>query len=80
MALGTSVAYFSSLILAVFMSQANALNFESSMVIITLVVMGKLLEHNAKEKTTQAITGLMSARTLSHLNNTDKVYRSVFIY
>ena len=40
-ALGTSVAYFSSLILAVFMSQANALNFESSMVIITLVVMGK---------------------------------------
>ncbi|WP_046781387.1 hypothetical protein, partial [Lactococcus cremoris] len=40
----------------------NALNFESSMVIITLVVMGKLLEHNAKEKTTQAITGLMSSR------------------
>lgn len=61
-ALGTTVAYLSSLILAVFMGQENALNFESSMVIITLVVMGKLLEHNAKEKTTQAITGLMSSR------------------
>lgn len=62
-ALGTSVAYFSSLILAVFMGQENALNFESSMVIITLVVMGKLLEQNAKEKTSSAITGLMSTRS-----------------
>lgn len=61
-ALGTSVAYFSSLILAVFMGQLNALNFESAMVIITLVVLGKVLEHNAKEKTTQAITRLMSSR------------------
>ena len=61
-ALGTTVAYFSSLILSVMMGEANALNFESSMVIITLVLMGKVLEHNAKEKTTQAITGLMSSR------------------
>lgn len=61
-ALGTSVAYFSSLILSVLMGKANALNFESSMVIITLVVMGKVLEHRAKEKTTDAITSLMSAR------------------
>lgn len=77
-ALGTSVAYFSSLILAVFMSQANALNFESSMVIITLVVMGKLLEHNAKEKTTQAITGLMSSRaTFVHTESTDLAIEEV---
>ncbi|MFK4783745.1 heavy metal translocating P-type ATPase [Lactococcus petauri] len=61
-ALGTSVAYFSSLILAVFLGQENALNFESAMVIITLVVLGKVLEHNAKEKTSQAITSLMSSR------------------
>ncbi|MEY8457796.1 heavy metal translocating P-type ATPase [Lactococcus ileimucosae] len=61
-ALGTSVAYFSSLVLAVFMGQKNALHFESAMVIITLVVLGKVLEHNAKEKTTQAITRLMSSR------------------
>lgn len=61
-ALGTSVAYFSSLILAVFLEQENALNFESAMVIITLVVLGKVLEHNAKEKTSQAITSLMSSR------------------
>lgn len=71
-ALGTSVAYFSSLILAVFMGQENALNFESSMVIITLVIMGKVLEHRAKEKTTSAITGLMSSRSkIVHTMNED---------
>ena len=77
-ALGTSVAYFSSLILAVFMGQKNALNFESSMVIITLVVMGKLLEHNAKEKTTQAITGLMSSRaSFVHTESADLTIEEV---
>ncbi len=77
-ALGTSVAYFSSLILAVFMGQKNALNFESSMVIITLVVMGKLLENNAKEKTTQAITGLMSSRaSVVHTESADLAIEEV---
>ncbi len=77
-ALGTSVAYFSSLILAVFMGQENALNFESSIVIITLVVMGKLLEHNAKEKTTQAITGLMSSRaSFVHTESADLAIEEV---
>ncbi|GBG97377.1 heavy metal translocating P-type ATPase [Lactococcus termiticola] len=61
-ALGTSVAYFSSLVLGLFMGQEKALNFESAMVIITLVVMGKVLEQNAKAKTTEAITGLMESR------------------
>ncbi|GAB2024216.1 heavy metal translocating P-type ATPase [Lactovum odontotermitis] len=61
-ALGTTTAYISSLILGVFMHQTDALNFESAMVIITLVVMGKLLEHNAKERTSKAITSLMSNR------------------
>jgi Cu+-exporting ATPase len=78
--LGTSVAYFSSLILAVFMNQENALNFESSMVIITLVVMGKVLEHRAKEKTTNAITGLMSSRaTRVHGISGDVAIESVVI-
>ncbi|GAB2028216.1 heavy metal translocating P-type ATPase [Lactovum odontotermitis] len=61
-ALGTTTAYVSSLILGVFMHQTGALNFESAMVIITLVVIGKLLEHNAKERTSKAITSLMSSR------------------
>lgn len=61
-ALGTTVAYLSSVILAVILHQKNALNFESSMVIITLVLMGKLLEQRAKERTTNAITGLMETR------------------
>lgn len=64
-ALGTSVAYFSSLILAVTMGNMSALNFESSMVIITLVLMGKVLEHHAKDKTNQAIQSLMSNRESS---------------
>ncbi|MDR0300308.1 MAG: cadmium-translocating P-type ATPase [Streptococcaceae bacterium] len=64
-ALGTTTAYLSSLILAIFMGQMKALNFESSMVIITLVVMGKLLEHNAKEKTSKVINSLMSSREKS---------------
>ncbi|MDR2975681.1 MAG: cadmium-translocating P-type ATPase [Streptococcaceae bacterium] len=61
-ALGTSTAYISSLILGIFMQQMKAVNFESGMVIITLVVMGKLLEHNAKERTSKAISALMSQR------------------
>lgn len=79
-ALGTTVAYFSSLILAVFMGQTNALNFESAMVIITLVIMGKLLEHNAKERTTNAITGLMSSRaTTVHTENGEMPIENVKI-
>ena len=61
-ALGTTVAYVSSIVLGIGMGQKDAINFESSMVIITLVLMGKVLEHSAKERTTNAITGLMSAR------------------
>jgi len=61
-ALGTSVAYFSSLILGVILGQPQAVNFESAMVIITLVVMGKVLEQNAKAKATTAISGLLENR------------------
>ena len=61
-ALGTSVAYISSLILGIFMNQMNAVNFESSMAIITLILMGKLLEYNAKSRTSHAITALMDHR------------------
>ncbi|MDR0199459.1 MAG: cadmium-translocating P-type ATPase [Streptococcaceae bacterium] len=61
-ALGTTVAYFSSIIFGLVLQQHNAVNFESAMVIITLVLLGKVLEHQAKERTTNAITGLMRVR------------------
>ncbi|MFV0555713.1 MAG: heavy metal translocating P-type ATPase, partial [Lactovum sp.] len=61
-ALGTTTAYLSSIVLVIFMHQMEALNFESSMVIITLVLMGKFLEHNAKEQSSKAINSLMSSR------------------
>lgn len=61
-ALGTTVAYSSSLVLGVILGHHQAINFESSMVIITLVLLGKVLEYSARERTTNAITKLMAGR------------------
>ncbi len=63
-ALGTSAAYFFSLA-QVWRSGANAtghLYFESSAVILTLVLLGKWLEARAKRSTTDAIRALMKLR------------------
>lgn len=61
-ALGTSAAYFYSLYLSiVWASSADAahhgpdLYFETSAVLITLVVLGKLFESQAKGRTSEAI-------------------------
>ncbi|AJQ92332.1 heavy metal translocating P-type ATPase [Gynuella sunshinyii] len=56
--LGTSAAYFYSLYLWLFTSSSH-LYFEASAVVITLVVLGKLLEHRAKNRTGDAIRALM---------------------
>lgn len=60
-AIGTTAAYFLSLyhwwILG---SDSTHLYFESSAVVITLVMLGKWLESRAKQKTTQAITALQA--------------------
>lgn len=69
-ALGTSAAYFYSLHLV--LNQANAgLYFETSAVLITLIVLGKFLEASAKGRTTQAIKSLMGlqAKTAILLRN-----------
>ncbi len=63
-ALGTGVAYFYS-VYNVFSGQTvpgsmEGLYFESSMTIITLILFGKFLEARAGEKTTDAITQLIS--------------------
>ncbi|MCW8995104.1 MAG: HAD-IC family P-type ATPase, partial [Psychromonas sp.] len=60
-ALGSSAAYFYSL--AVFISGADRpLYFESSALVITLVTLGKYLEHRAKQSTGSAINALMALR------------------
>ncbi len=57
-ALGTSAAYFYS-VYAVLLLPGQGQYFETSAVLITLVVMGKLLEAIAKGKTSEAIRKLM---------------------
>ena len=56
-AMGTSAAYFFSLYNTII--GVNELYFESSAVIITLIILGKLLEAVAKGKTSEAIKKLM---------------------
>jgi len=62
-ALGTSAAYFYSIfngfLAPLFGIEGSGLYFEASAVIITLVLLGKYLESNAKGKTSEAIKKLM---------------------
>jgi Cu+-exporting ATPase len=60
-ALGTSAAYFLSLWL-LFTHASPHLYFESSALVITLVLLGKWLERRAKRQTLQAIRALESLR------------------
>ncbi len=62
-ALGTSAAYFYSLyesIKTIGTSYEPHLYFETSAILITLILFGKYLEANAKGRTTEAITKLMA--------------------
>ncbi|MCF7866373.1 heavy metal translocating P-type ATPase [Candidatus Woesearchaeota archaeon] len=58
-ALGTSAAYFYSVYLVLFV-QGHQQYFETSAILITLVILGKYLEASAKGKTSDAISKLMS--------------------
>ena len=55
--LGTSVAYFYSLIAV--LQGWKTLYFESAAIVITLILLGKILEAIAKGKTSEAIKKLM---------------------
>ncbi len=57
-ALGTSMAYFFSVAVTVFSLQQHVY-FEASAAIITLVLLGKLMEARAKGKTSEAIEALI---------------------
>ncbi|MCF7871645.1 heavy metal translocating P-type ATPase [Candidatus Woesearchaeota archaeon] len=58
-ALGTSAAYFYSVYLVLFVTDGGQY-FETSAILITLVILGKYLEARAKGKTSDAISKLMN--------------------
>ncbi len=58
-ALGTSMAYFYSAAVTVLSLHGQHVYFEASAAIITLVLMGKLLESRARHRTSAAIEGLL---------------------
>src|SRR3989344_5194835 len=72
-AIGTSAAYFYSVYAVI--AGIEGQYFEVSAVLITLVILGKLLEANAKGKTSEAIQKLMqlSAKTAIVLRNGKEV-------
>ncbi|MEJ2151031.1 MAG: heavy metal translocating P-type ATPase, partial [Chloroflexota bacterium] len=60
-ALGSSVAYFYSIVVTVGLAPGHVY-FETAAAIITLIVLGKLLEARAKGRTSEAIKKLMGLR------------------
>jgi Cu+-exporting ATPase len=61
-AIGTSAAYGLSLAQLLLGADVHALYFESSAVVITLVLLGKWLEHRARRQTGAAIRALQALR------------------
>ncbi|MBN2417852.1 MAG: copper-translocating P-type ATPase [Deltaproteobacteria bacterium] len=61
-AMGSSVAYFYSLLLLLFSGLGDHVYFETSAVIITLIKLGKMLEARTKGKTGGAIKKLLMLR------------------
>ncbi|SDD66034.1 heavy metal translocating P-type ATPase [Sporomusa acidovorans] len=81
-ALGTSAAYFYSI--ANVLRQAPDLYFETSAILITLIILGKLLEATAKGRTSEAIKALMglqakTARVLRDGQESDIPVESVLV-
>lgn len=69
--LGTTTAFLYSLYLTLAGAAAQGLYFEASAVIITLVLLGKLLETRAKDRATGAIQALMALTPMSARRVTD---------
>ncbi|MDR2871377.1 MAG: heavy metal translocating P-type ATPase [Xanthomonadaceae bacterium] len=61
-ALGTSMAYLYSAVVTAFGLHAQHVYFEASASIITLVLLGRLLESHARHKTSSAIRALLDLR------------------
>tara|TARA_Y100000310_G_C20686847_1_gene819558 strand:+ start:196 stop:2376 length:2181 start_codon:yes stop_codon:yes gene_type:complete len=76
--LGTSAAYFYSVYVVLF-NPVGHQYFETSAILITLVLLGKYLEAVAKGKTSQAISKLMriGAKTATVLRNGEEIKISI---
>jgi len=71
-ALGSSTAFFYSLVVVLFPAAGEHVYFETSALIITLIKLGKLLEARAKGRASTAIRKLMDlAPKLAHIENED---------
>lgn len=77
-ALGTSAAYFYSLGQSVF-AMGHDLYYETSAVLITLIVLGKYLEAKAKGRTSEAIQKLMGLRAKTALVIRDGVEKEIAV-
>ncbi|WP_270607338.1 heavy metal translocating P-type ATPase [Enterococcus thailandicus] len=78
-ALGTTAAFLLSIYNGFFSSTTNDLYFESSSMIITLILLGKYLEHTAKRKTGDAIKQLMSLQMKTAQKLVDGVEETIAI-
>lgn len=78
-ATGTSAAYFYSVFEMIVHPMNPHLYFETSAVLITLVLLGKWLEGRAKEKTTDALKSLLSLQAKEAILLVDGEERSVAV-
>lgn len=76
-ALGTSAAYFYSVAEMLIHPAMPNLYFETSAVLITLVLLGKVLEDRAKQQTTGAIKNLLSLQAIDAVVLEQGVERTV---
>jgi P-type Cu+ transporter len=72
-ALGTSMAYFYSAVVTAFGLTQRHVYFEASAMIVTLILMGKLLEARARARASQAIEALMKLQPrVAHLKRREE--------
>ena len=75
--LGSSVAYFSSLLVTLGVIHSPYVYFETGAAIITLIQLGKYLETKAKGRTTNALKVLMGLQSKSAIVIQDGIEKEV---
>ena len=77
--MGSSVAYFSSLLVTVGIINSPNVYFETSAAIITLIRLGKYLETRAKGKTSEALKALMHLQAKTAVVSRDGVEAEIAV-
>lgn len=78
-ALGTSMAYGLSAVITFFGWTHHHIYFEASTAVVTLILLGKLMESRAKGKTSEAVEGLLRMQPKQALVEREGVLKSVDI-